>query len=91
MLHDHHTNWSHSSFCVTTLQMIVASQSENGQVLHVIPSAQPGVTQVIIPPGQLLDVTSTQGEFNLWDLRVYAPVTMSSSSMLFFKLLVSFP
>ncbi|KAI1237082.1 hypothetical protein IHE44_0014337, partial [Lamprotornis superbus] len=40
--------------------MIVASQSENGQVLHVIPSAQPGVTQVIIPPGQLLDVTSTQ-------------------------------
>ncbi|KAM7049659.1 calcium-responsive transcription factor isoform 1-T4 [Acridotheres tristis] len=42
--------------------MIVASQSENGQVLHVIPSAQPGVTQVIIPPGQLLDVTSTQEE-----------------------------
>ncbi|XP_062354197.1 calcium-responsive transcription factor isoform X2 [Cinclus cinclus] len=40
--------------------MIVASQSENGQVLHVIPSTQPGVTQVIIPPGQLLDVTSTQ-------------------------------
>ncbi|NXA65523.1 CARTF factor, partial [Mohoua ochrocephala] len=40
--------------------MIVASQSENGQVLHVIPSAQPGVTQVIIPPGQLLDVTGTQ-------------------------------
>lgn len=55
--------------------MIVASQSENGQVLHVIPSAQPGVTQVIIPPGQLLDVTSPQGEFNLWDLRVCAPVT----------------
>ncbi|XP_014104833.1 PREDICTED: calcium-responsive transcription factor isoform X2 [Pseudopodoces humilis] len=40
--------------------MIVASQSENGQVLHVIPSTQPGVTQLIIPPGQLLDVTSTQ-------------------------------
>lgn len=55
--------------------MIVASQSENGQVLHVIPSAQPGVTQVIIPPGQLLDVTSPQGEFNLWDLRVCALVT----------------
>ncbi|KFO91238.1 Calcium-responsive transcription factor, partial [Buceros rhinoceros silvestris] len=41
--------------------MIVASQSENGQVLHVIPSAQPGMAQVIIPQGQLLDVTSTQG------------------------------
>uniref|UniRef100_A0A670IGC6 Calcium responsive transcription factor n=1 Tax=Podarcis muralis TaxID=64176 RepID=A0A670IGC6_PODMU len=36
-----------------------ASQSENGQVLHVIPS-QPGVAQVIIPQGQLLDVTSSQ-------------------------------
>ncbi|KFP97253.1 Calcium-responsive transcription factor, partial [Leptosomus discolor] len=41
--------------------MIVASQSENGQVLHVFPSAQPGMAQVIIPQGQLLDVTSTQG------------------------------
>lgn len=41
--------------------MIVASQSENGQVLHVIPS-QPGVAQVIIPQGQLLDVTSSQGK-----------------------------
>ncbi|XP_071417795.1 calcium-responsive transcription factor isoform X3 [Pithys albifrons albifrons] len=40
--------------------MIVASQSGNGQVLHVIPSAQPRVTQVIIPQGQLLDATSTQ-------------------------------
>lgn len=55
--------------------MIVASQSENGQVLHVIPSSQPGVTQVIIPPGQLLDVTSTHGEFNPRGLRVCAPVT----------------
>lgn len=55
--------------------MIVASQSENGQVLHVIPSAQPGMAQVIIPQGQLLDVTGTQGEFNLWDLRVCVPVT----------------
>ncbi|XP_048809137.1 calcium-responsive transcription factor isoform X1 [Lagopus muta] len=40
--------------------MIVASQSENGQVLHVIPSAQPGMAQVIIPHGHLLDVTGTQ-------------------------------
>ncbi|XP_065607156.1 calcium-responsive transcription factor [Cyrtonyx montezumae] len=40
--------------------MIVASQSENGHVLHVIPSAQPGMAQVIIPQGHLLDVASTQ-------------------------------
>ncbi|OPJ90220.1 calcium-responsive transcription factor isoform C [Patagioenas fasciata monilis] len=45
---------------LSTQMMIVASQSENGQVLHVIPSAQPGLAQVIIPQGQLLDVTSTQ-------------------------------
>ncbi|XP_067154929.1 calcium-responsive transcription factor [Apteryx mantelli] len=44
----------------STQMMIVASHSENGQVLHVIPSAQPGMAQVIIPQGQLLDVTSTQ-------------------------------
>ncbi|KAM9123469.1 calcium-responsive transcription factor isoform 3-T3 [Pangshura tecta] len=45
----------------STQMMIVASQSEHGQVLHVIPSTQPGMAQVIIPQGQLLDVTSTQG------------------------------
>uniref|UniRef100_UPI00398F5833 calcium-responsive transcription factor-like n=1 Tax=Pristiophorus japonicus TaxID=55135 RepID=UPI00398F5833 len=39
--------------------MIVTSQSENGQVLHVIPSNQPGVAQVLIPQGQLLDVTGS--------------------------------
>uniref|UniRef100_A0A8C8SY67 Uncharacterized protein n=1 Tax=Pelusios castaneus TaxID=367368 RepID=A0A8C8SY67_9SAUR len=44
----------------STQMMIVASQSEHGQVLHVIPSTQPGMAQVIIPQGQLLDVTSTQ-------------------------------
>ncbi|KAF4796753.1 Calcium-responsive transcription factor [Turdus rufiventris] len=67
-------------------QMIVASQSENGQVLHVIPSAQPGVTQVIIPPGQLLDVTSTQdiseekcGDGNLQTV-VVASIADSASS-----------
>ncbi|XP_036242574.1 calcium-responsive transcription factor isoform X3 [Molothrus ater] len=66
--------------------MIVASQSENGQVLHVIPSAQPGVTQVIIPPGQLLDVTSTQdiaeekcGDGNLQTV-VVASIADSASS-----------
>uniref|UniRef100_A0A8C3X1T6 Calcium responsive transcription factor n=1 Tax=Catagonus wagneri TaxID=51154 RepID=A0A8C3X1T6_9CETA len=36
--------------------MIVASPSENGQVLRVIPSTQTGMTQVIIPQEQLLDV-----------------------------------
>ncbi|XP_066492585.1 calcium-responsive transcription factor isoform X2 [Tiliqua scincoides] len=43
-----------------THMMIVASQSENGQVLHVIPSTQPGMAQVIIPQSQLLDVFSSQ-------------------------------
>lgn len=62
--------------------MIVASQSENGQVLHVIPSAQPGMAQVIIPQGHLLDVTSTQGEFRLWDMR--AKCTPCDSSVYFF-------
>ncbi|XP_053136801.1 calcium-responsive transcription factor isoform X2 [Hemicordylus capensis] len=45
----------------STHMMIVASQTENGQVLHVIPSAQPGMARVIIPQSQLLDVTSSQG------------------------------
>ncbi|XP_078084825.1 calcium-responsive transcription factor-like isoform X2 [Mustelus asterias] len=40
-------------------QMIVTSQSENGQVLHVIPSNSPGVAQVLIPQGQILDVTDS--------------------------------
>lgn len=74
--------------------MIVASQSENGQVLHVIPSAQPGMAQVIIPQGQLLDVTSTQGEFNLWDLRVCVLVAKDILHDLFRSTLfvcVSFP
>lgn len=42
--------------------MIVASQSENGQVLHLVPSTQPGMAQVIIPQGQFLHVTSSQGK-----------------------------
>ncbi|KAI5178756.1 Calcium-Responsive Transcription Factor [Manis pentadactyla] len=41
--------------------MIVASPSENGQVLHVIPSTQTGIAQVIIPQGQLVNVNSPQG------------------------------
>ena len=42
--------------------MIVASPSENGQVLRVIPSPQTGMTQVIIPQGPLVDANSPQGE-----------------------------
>nr|KAF6493991.1 calcium responsive transcription factor [Rousettus aegyptiacus] len=38
--------------------MIVASPSENGQVLRVIPSTQTGMAQVIIPQEQLVDVNS---------------------------------
>lgn len=43
-------------------KMIVANPSENGQVLHVIPSTQTGMAQVIVPQGQLVDVNSPQGE-----------------------------
>lgn len=42
--------------------MIVASPSEDGQVLRVIPSTQTGMAPVVIPQGQLVDVTSPQGE-----------------------------
>ncbi|XP_077010886.1 calcium-responsive transcription factor isoform X2 [Tamandua tetradactyla] len=40
--------------------MIVTSPSENGQVLHVIPATQRGMTQVIIPQGQPVNVNSPQ-------------------------------
>ncbi|KAK6483225.1 calcium-responsive mRNAion factor-like isoform X1 [Huso huso] len=40
--------------------MIVTGQSENGQVFHVIPSSQLGSAQVLLPQGQLLDVTAAQ-------------------------------
>ncbi|XP_034641839.1 calcium-responsive transcription factor isoform X2 [Trachemys scripta elegans] len=70
----------------STQMMIVASQSEHGQVLHVIPSTQPGMAQVIIPQGQLLDVTSTQdvseekrSDGNLQTVAV-AAITDSTSS-----------
>ncbi|NXI58243.1 CARTF factor, partial [Chloroceryle aenea] len=69
--------------------MIVASQSENGQVLHVIPSAQTGMAQVIIPQGQLLDVTSTQdvseekcGDGNLQTVAVAAVADSASRYIL---------
>ncbi|NXG48315.1 CARTF factor, partial [Psilopogon haemacephalus] len=69
--------------------MIVASQSENGQVLHIIPSAQPGMAQMIIPQGQLLDVTSTQdvleekcGDGNLQTVTVAAIADSASTYIL---------
>ncbi|NXH21632.1 CARTF factor, partial [Bucco capensis] len=69
--------------------MIVASQSENGQVLHVIPSTQPRMAQVTIPQGQLLDVTSTQdvleekcGGRNLQTVAVTAVADSASSYIL---------
>nr|XP_045004414.1 calcium-responsive transcription factor isoform X2 [Jaculus jaculus] len=40
--------------------MIIASPSENGQVLRVIPSTQTGMGQVIIPQEQLVDVNSPE-------------------------------
>ncbi|KAM4836001.1 LOW QUALITY PROTEIN: calcium-responsive transcription factor [Thomomys bottae] len=43
-----------------TQMMIVASPSENGQVLRVIPSIQTGMTHVIIPQEQLVDVNNPQ-------------------------------
>ncbi|KAM8806790.1 calcium-responsive transcription factor [Eudromia elegans] len=69
--------------------MIVTSHSEHGQVLHVIPSAQPGMAQVIIPQGQLLDITSTQdvseekcGDGNLQTVAVAAIGDTTSSYIL---------
>ncbi|XP_054827739.1 calcium-responsive transcription factor [Eublepharis macularius] len=57
---------SHSLYEVQSLEgsssshmVIVAHNSENEQVLHVVPSTQQGTEQVIIPQGQLLDVCSS--------------------------------
>ncbi|XP_075287282.1 calcium-responsive transcription factor isoform X3 [Opisthocomus hoazin] len=63
--------------------MIVASQSENGQVLHVVPSAQPGVAQVIIPQVQLEDVSEEKcGDGNLQTVAVAAMADSAGSYVL---------
>ncbi|KAM6178029.1 calcium-responsive transcription factor [Rhynchocyon petersi] len=69
--------------------MIVASPSENGQVLQVIPSAQTGMAQVIVPQEQLLDVNSPQDvseekrdDRNLPTVRVDALADNTSSYIL---------
>ncbi|XP_058434192.1 calcium-responsive transcription factor isoform X2 [Marmota monax] len=69
--------------------MIVASPSENGQVLRVIPSTQSGMAQVIIPQGQLADINSPQdvseekpSDRNLPAVRVDAPADNTSSYIL---------
>ncbi|XP_071474992.1 calcium-responsive transcription factor isoform X4 [Marmota flaviventris] len=70
-------------------KMIVASPSENGQVLRVIPSTQSGMAQVIIPQGQLADINSPQdvseekpSDRNLPAVRVDAPADNTSSYIL---------
>lgn len=69
--------------------MIVASSSENGQMLRVIPSTQTGMTQVIIPQGQLVDMNSPQdaseekpSNRNLPTTRLDAPADQNSSYIL---------
>ncbi|KAM6152139.1 calcium-responsive transcription factor isoform 3-T3 [Erethizon dorsatum] len=71
------------------LKMIVASPSENGQVLHVIPSTQTGMGQVIVPQGQLVDANSPQdiseeksSDRNVPTLRVDALADSTSSYVL---------
>ncbi|XP_023588774.1 calcium-responsive transcription factor isoform X2 [Trichechus manatus latirostris] len=69
--------------------MIVASPSEDGQVLQVIPSTQTGMAQVIVPQGQLVDVKSSldvseekPGDRNLPTVRVDALADNTSSYIL---------
>nr|XP_023422757.1 calcium-responsive transcription factor isoform X2 [Cavia porcellus] len=69
--------------------MIVASPSENGQVLHVIPSTQTGLGQVIVPQEQLVDTNAPQdvseeksSDRNGQTLRVDALTDSSSSYIL---------
>ncbi|XP_069471619.1 calcium-responsive transcription factor [Ambystoma mexicanum] len=42
-----------------TQMMVVTGQSENGQVLHVIPATQPTMAQVIFPQGQILNISAS--------------------------------
>uniref|UniRef100_A0A2K5PM26 Calcium responsive transcription factor n=1 Tax=Cebus imitator TaxID=2715852 RepID=A0A2K5PM26_CEBIM len=57
-LRANHNDGEESKTDAQVFEMIVASPSENGQVLRVIPSTQTGMAQVIIPQGQLVDVNS---------------------------------
>lgn len=50
-------------FSFNAPKMLVASPSENGQVLRVVPSSPSGMAQVIIPQRQLVDVNSPRGEY----------------------------
>uniref|UniRef100_F7GLH4 Calcium responsive transcription factor n=1 Tax=Callithrix jacchus TaxID=9483 RepID=F7GLH4_CALJA len=59
-LRANHNDGEESKTDAQVFEMIIASPSENGQVLRVIPSTQTGMAQVIIPQGQLVDVNSTQ-------------------------------
>ncbi|XP_012594400.2 calcium-responsive transcription factor isoform X4 [Microcebus murinus] len=68
--------------------MIVASPSENGQVLRVIPSTQTRMAQVILPQGQLVDVNSRDvceekpNDRNLPTVRINALADNTSSYIL---------
>ncbi|XP_025261063.1 calcium-responsive transcription factor isoform X2 [Theropithecus gelada] len=53
-----HNDGEESKTDAQVFEMIVASPTENGQVLRVIPSTQTAMAQVIIPQGQLVDVNS---------------------------------
>ncbi|PNI67012.1 CARF isoform 16, partial [Pan troglodytes] len=53
-----HNDGEESKTSAQVFEMIVASPTENGQVLRVIPPTQTGMAQVIIPQGQLVDVNS---------------------------------
>ncbi|XP_011829948.1 PREDICTED: calcium-responsive transcription factor [Mandrillus leucophaeus] len=61
--------------------MIVASPTENGQVLRVIPSTQTAMAQVIIPQGQLVDVNSPRGDYpRMLEEPLLAPLQPLSSN-----------
>uniref|UniRef100_A0A2K5JVP4 Calcium responsive transcription factor n=1 Tax=Colobus angolensis palliatus TaxID=336983 RepID=A0A2K5JVP4_COLAP len=53
-----HNDGEESKTHAQVFEMIVASPTENGQVLRVIPSTQTAMAQVIISQGQLVDVNS---------------------------------
>uniref|UniRef100_A0A2K5Y933 Calcium responsive transcription factor n=1 Tax=Mandrillus leucophaeus TaxID=9568 RepID=A0A2K5Y933_MANLE len=62
--------------------MIVASPTENGQVLRVIPSTQTAMAQVIIPQGQLVDVNSPRVKFNIFLINENSYILRAQNKML---------
>ncbi|KAE8580236.1 hypothetical protein XENTR_v10024369 [Xenopus tropicalis] len=62
--------------------MILTSESENGQVFHVIPSSQSGTTQFVIPQGQDIDEQLQQNE-STENLQVVAGNTVTENAASF--------